>query len=99
MKAALSAVLLLALSGCMSTRITLDPKQTRRDQPTYEDYFDYYWFGLSGKNSVDVQQVCMDQKPAEIREVKSVDDVFLTWITLGIYSPLTVQVWCGEGGS
>lgn len=97
MKTVFNAVLLLALGGCMSTQIILDPQQTRRGTATYEDYFDYYWFGLSGKNSVDTQQVCMDQKPAAIRELKSVDDVLLTWITLGIYAPLTVQVWCGEG--
>lgn len=89
-------LLLLSLVSCMSTSLVLDEKWTPMAKPTYVDYMDSYWFGLHGQPSVSVQQVCMDQKPLAIQRVKTGEDIFLTLITLGIYTPSTVKVWCGE---
>lgn len=80
----------------MSTKVALHPKWDPSVKPTYTDYFDYYVFTLVGKNTVNLAQVCMDQKPLGFQRVKLPDDIILSVITLGIYSPVTVKVWCGE---
>ncbi|MGE0527026.1 MAG: hypothetical protein AB7G93_17610 [Bdellovibrionales bacterium] len=84
------------LPACMSTKVVLNPEWEPSSPPVYVDYFDYYWFGFQGHSRVDLDQVCMDQKPHAIQHVKSFEDGVITTLTLGIYSPLTVKVWCGD---
>ena len=85
-----------AISGCMSTKLILDDKWNPSLKPSYVDYFDSYWFGLSGEPSVSLQKVCMDQKPLAVQRIKTAEDGFITVVTLGIYTPTTVKIWCGE---
>jgi hypothetical protein len=80
----------------MSSRVIFDQKWRPDSRAVYEDYFDYYIFGLVGNPTLDVQKVCMDQKPYAMRRVRGGDDVMLAFFTLGIYTPATVRVWCGE---
>jgi hypothetical protein len=89
-------VLPIALGGCMSTRLEFSPKWDPSEKATYEDYFDYYFLGFVGDPVVNVQKICMDQKPYGLKRFKSPEDGFLTAITLGIYAPVTVRVWCGD---
>ncbi len=96
MKLALLATLLLTLSGCMTTRVVFSDKFDPRAKPAYVDYFDYYWLGFRGEREVALQKVCMDQRPHAIVRTKTAEDVLLTYITVGIYSPVTVKIWCGE---
>lgn len=86
----------LVLTGCMSTRVSFDPKWDARSKPVLEDYFDYYLLGLIGENEINLQKVCMDQKLYGMRRFMSFQDGFITAITLGIYTPMTVRVWCGD---
>jgi hypothetical protein len=86
----------LFVSSCVSTQIVLQPKADTHRRADYEDYFDYYAFGLIGDNSVDVQKACMDQKPQKIQRLRSFEDGLISFYTLGIYTPLTVRVWCGD---
>ena len=91
--------LLLALasaSGCMSTKVQLDSKWDRSAPYTYEDYENYYLLGLVGNPAIALQTVCMDQKPYGVQRLKGVEDGLITAFTLGIYSPATVRVWCGD---
>lgn len=87
---------LLLLTSCMSTRIQFSDKWDPASKAVYEDYYDFYLLGFIGRGQVNVQKVCMDQKPYAIRYLKSAEDGIITWLTLGIYSPSTVRVWCGE---
>ena len=86
----------LGLTSCMSTRIHYHSEWKRHQKPSYEDYFDYYLFGLVGHNRVSLQRVCLDQKPHGVQTIISSEDGWLTLVTLGIYSPMTVRVWCGD---
>lgn len=79
----------------MSNTVVLDPKFAG-GKPQYNDYLDGWWWGLKGHPSISLSRVCMDQKPYAVRKVKTFEDIFLTAITLGIYTPTTVKVWCGE---
>jgi hypothetical protein len=87
---------LLSLTACMTARVQLSEKWDRRTPPAYVDYFDFYGLGLWGDATVDLQKVCMDQRPHGFEKIKSAEDTVLTYFTLGIYSPVTVKVWCGE---
>src|SRR5688572_22078937 len=91
-----SYALFLSLASCMSTSLVLDQNWKPTVKPTYIDYLDSYWFGFQGQPSISVQKVCMDQKPLAVQRIKTGEDVFLSAITLGIYTPSTVKVWCGE---
>ena len=84
------------LSGCMSTRVVFSEKWNPRAKPSYVDYLDYYWVGLKGDPVVALQNVCMDQRPQAFQRIKSSEDAIIAIVTLGIYSPATVKIWCGE---
>jgi hypothetical protein len=89
-------ILFFVLSGCMSVTLSLSPKWDSESKPVYEDYVDYWWWGLRGKPRLNLQKICVDQKPYAVRRLKSGEDIFITFVTLGIYTPSTVRVWCGD---
>ena len=95
MKIILGMLAVLMVTGCMSTRVALSPKWNRSTPPVYIDYMDYYLLGLVGHPSLDLNKICMDQQPLGLQKIKTVEDSIITAVTLGIYSPLTVKVWCG----
>ena len=95
-KAATIVLLLTVSVACVSSRVQLDPKWDRSVKPVYVDYFDHYFFGFVGNPSVNLQKACMDQKPYGVQAVKTPEDGVITFSTLGIYSPTTVRVWCGD---
>jgi hypothetical protein len=92
----LTILFFVLLAGCQSTRIAMSEKWDRSSRPSYVDYFDYYWWGLSGDNSVSVQRACVDQRPLGFERVQTVEDIVIMAVTLGIYTPVTVKIWCGE---
>ncbi len=82
--------------GCMSTTVVFDEKWQSSSKPTYTDYYDQYFIGFSGVSVVHLEKVCMDQKIHAAQKIKTSEDMILTGLTLGIYSPVTVNVWCGD---
>lgn len=87
---------LFMFNGCMSTKLQLSPGWNRRAPPAYVDYMDYYLLGLVGDPYLSIPKICMDQQPHGVQKIKTVEDSLITLFTLGIYSPITVKVWCGE---
>lgn len=96
MKLILIMIFATASTGCMSARMVLDERWNPDQKPAYTDFFDHYLWGLSGTSKVNLQQVCMDQKPYAFERIQSGQDLFLSAITLGIYWPVTIKVWCGD---
>jgi hypothetical protein len=86
----------LMVSGCISARVALDPNFDPEAKPSYEDYVDYWLLGLVGDPTLNLQKICVDQKPYGLRRMKTPVDGFITLVTLGVYSPATVRVWCGN---
>ena len=83
--------------GCVSTRVDLNAPDFRAAParpPDYVDYFDYYAFGLVGRNEVDLGHVCSEETPRAVEQVRTVEDGLITLLTLGIYAPVTVRAWC-----
>lgn len=91
-------ILLLSLSGCMSTKAIFHSSWNPSVKPSYTDYIDAYWWGLVSDrdNKINLAQVCLDQKPLAFQRIKMADDIILSVVTVGIYTPTTVRVWCGE---
>ncbi len=92
----LNLLLAPVLAGCMSTTIVYDPAWNRASTPSYVDHFDSYLVGFVGRNTVNINKVCIDQKPLALRRLRSFEDAFLTGLTVGIYTPTTIKVWCGD---
>ena len=96
MKSLIALALFTTLTGCMSTKLQLSPKWNPSVPATYEDYVDYYFLGFVGEPTLNLQKICMDQKPQGLQRIKSVEDGVINFFTMGIYTPATVRVWCGD---
>lgn len=92
----IALLLFILLAGCQTVRVQFSDKWDRTQRPSYTDYFDYYWWGLRGTNSVSIQKACVDQRPYGMVRSRTVEDMLITALTLGIYTPVTVKVWCGD---
>jgi hypothetical protein len=93
---ALSIVILLSTFGCATSRVVMSSKWDERSKPSYVDYVDAYLLGFVGKQRIDLRAVCMDQRPYAIQQGTTIQDGLFTLITLGIYAPTTIKVWCGN---
>lgn len=90
-------VFALLLSSCVSTKTTIGDHSIKGLKPVYEDYFDGYLLGWAGEDDqINLNEVCLDQKPFGFQKTYSFQDGFFALISLGIYTPYTVRVWCGE---
>lgn len=85
---------LLLIAGCST--VTINPEISGKlvSPPTYEDSKSFYFWGLAGEHRVNVVQICGDKKVAQMQSQQTFVDGLLGVITLGIYSPHTVKVWC-----
>ncbi|WP_405633249.1 Bor family protein [Pseudoalteromonas sp. Ld20] len=96
MKAFLTTLLLLILSGCSA--VTIQPQKMAKvsTSPTYQDSRPFFMWGLVGDQRVDVKEVCGEQAVVQMQSQQTFTDGALGLVTLGIYSPHTIKVWCDE---
>lgn len=89
----LSAIL---LSGCST--VTIQPERTAKlvSAPHYEETLDFYFWGLKGEHSIDVVKVCGDSQVKQMQTQLAIENGLFSLLTLGIYAPHTVKIWCGE---
>ncbi len=85
---------LILVAGCSTVTIHPKPTQKFESNPTYEDSKSFYMWGLVGDQRVDVQEVCNGKEVAQMQSQQTFANGFLTIITLGIYAPHSVKVWC-----
>lgn len=90
------ATLSLVLTGCARSQAVLRDTWTESGPPSYVDHVDGYAFGLIGAGRFNLGQICMDQTPVAIRQGLTAPDVLFTLVSLGIYSPTTIKVWCED---
>ncbi len=88
------AVLLVAAVGCST--VTLNPAGTKRrsSEPTLVQRKSFYAFGLVGDQSIDVRMACGSQQPVQIQARTTGTDFVVSILTLGIYTPRSVRIWC-----
>lgn len=84
-------VALLVLSGCGFTYHYRNLNVPRGEE--HDQWASFFLFGIVGHYELDVRELCR----GEVAEITSGTN-FLTWLvstlTLGIYSPRKVNVWC-----
>ncbi len=88
---------IIFVAGCSTVTISPQGKPKVGREADYEDSKAFFLFGLVGKQQVDITKPCNGQEPQQIQTQSTFLDSFLGIITIGIYSPKTVKVWCGKG--
>jgi len=93
-KSALLLTLSIAMVGCSS--VTIQPKKMPKIpfEPTYQESRSFYFWGLVGEQRVDVKAVCQGREVQQMQSQQTFADGLLGVLTLGIYAPHTVKVWC-----
>lgn len=91
---AVGVVMLLSLSGCST--VTIHPKTSHKlaTPPSFEKSEPFFFWGLKGEHRIDVREVCKDKLVKQMQSQETFVDGFFTIITLGIYSPHSIKVWC-----
>lgn len=91
------AALAIFLSGCASVTISPVDAPKLTSEPTYEERMDFYFWGLSpDAQQVEVNNVCAGTGVRQMQAQTKLEDGIFTVITLGIFSPRSVKVWCEE---
>jgi hypothetical protein len=63
--------------------------------PTYEDSKEFFLLGLLGpRHSYSSRELCLGKEIDQIETAHTANDVLVTAVTLGIYAPRTLRVWC-----
>ena len=95
----LSAALLAAIlvTGCASVTVRPEGGAKVASEPTYQKTKNYFFWGLKGEHTIDVQEVCAGKSVDQIQSQYTFVNGLLGAITLGIYAPKTAKVWCKEG--
>jgi hypothetical protein len=95
---ALARALILAstfvLTGCGYTYHFRNADQVRGEE--HNEWASFFLFGIVGDYELDVREFC----PQGVAEITTGTN-FLTWfvstITIGIYTPRKVNIWCATG--
>ncbi len=99
MKLALVALgVAFAATGCATHTINYKNPTAQSGGPTQSVKQSFFLWGLVGGSEVDLDRVC----PTGVSQIQSrtgVGDQIFTWITGGIYSPMSVDVSCAAGGA
>ena len=94
----LSLVVMAAFStACQSVTVIKDGGSFTEGEPTYQKSLPYFIFGAVGKRDVYVDHICNGKTPAQFQAQTTFLDGFLGFITIGIYTPRSVKVWCTNG--
>ena len=86
----------VVLSGCSRQMIDLTSVGDRSGEILKENSSsDFFLGGLLQSHTIDAVRVCGGRdKVAYVATVKGLQDMVLTWITLGLYAPRAYEVYC-----
>ena len=91
----LRLLILLTLVQCSSVTIPTGEKHYElTSQPTYQESKSFYLAGIIGSASVDVNEICKGKKVLQMQSLAAFTDGLAGLLTLAIYSPKSVRVWC-----
>lgn len=87
------------MTAC-STVTAIRKKETRVDDPSryppsYQETKSFFFFGLLGvQTELDASRICLGKEIDQVSTAYTPGNVLVTALTLGIYAPRTVRVWC-----
>lgn len=82
----------LCSCGSVTFKTSLPPDTAN----SYNEYFNF-WALAFGSANVDLHQACPDDRIASIRNYMSGEDVAISIVTSGIYTPRTTKIVCAKG--
>lgn len=86
---------LLFTYSCGTVTISNSKDKLTRE-PDYQQRKSFFVFGLVRKHYVNVDEVCGDKEVVQMQSQYTALDTFLSIVTIGIYTPRTAKVWCGD---
>ncbi|MBN2694138.1 Bor family protein [bacterium] len=89
----LMLIFMMFVSACKTVTITEGDLEEITTDPTYESSESFFIFGIIGESHVYVNQQC-PKGVFQVQTRMSFVDGLLGLITVGIYSPKTVRLWC-----
>ena len=89
-------LIISVLAACSSVTVRTDGQRKTHDTPTFQQRYNYWWWGLQGEYDVNVRQICQGSGVEQIQAVDTLGDSLLQIVTAGIYSPRTAKIWCKE---
>lgn len=91
----LAVLLLIAASGCASIVSPRKPETRTFAPPTYSSSRALFFWGLlEGQPDLALSEICLGKDADQVTFVTTPVDAIETLVTLGLYSPRTVRVWC-----
>jgi hypothetical protein len=99
MKSLLLAGILVFVGGCSTVTILPKGHVELATEPTYEKSLPFFIAGVVGERDVDAKTICAGKPVRQIRTESTFLDSFFGIITIAIYAPHTVKIWCDEKGS
>jgi hypothetical protein len=92
------AILLTAfaiLSSCSTVLFVRAPEKRTYAEPSYSASKEFFFWGLAGPpHDINASQICLGKEVDQVATTYTTSDFLLNLITVGIYSPRSVQVWC-----
>lgn len=83
------------LSGCSRQMINFASENDRSQTPLVSSSNDFFLGGVFQSGIIDAAGVCGGRsKVAQVATVTSVQNILLTWITFGLYTPRSYEVYC-----
>lgn len=86
---------LALLSGCYHVRYH---RKCSYQGPPVARWNHFFLWGLAGSAEVDVREFC-PQGMARVVTHRSAGNIVVSILTLGLYSPSMVEVWCAAPGT
>jgi len=92
-KLVMVAAAALALTGCAVQRFDLRP--ANQDAPAYNDSQSFWVGGIGQTEEIDAAKVCgTSHKVQRVETQVTAGNAALTFLTLGIYAPRQIRVFC-----
>ena len=93
----MSLVILCIAQMACTPFVLLGPRHAalgKFSRPSSEKTFESYFFGLYGKHTIDLHKICGNHNYNRVKIEHSSNDMLLTALTVGLYTPKTLSVWC-----
>lgn len=91
----LSIASVIVLSACAPVTISPSGAEKITTEPTVSERYQFMWWGLQGEGHFNAADMCGGAPVVQMQTEYTVEDVLLSFITLGILAPRHANVWCG----
>jgi hypothetical protein len=81
-------------SACATVSLVEKPSRVLSLQPTATERADFFFWGLVGHHETHLNEICGSIGVDKVETQYTAPDVFWGILTLGIFSPRSVRVWC-----